>query len=219
MMLLDPTSRIPLESLPVFPLPNTVLLPEQQMPLHIFEPRYRQMVWDALESSPYIVVARIAGDADAEPSQFERVATVGKIVAHQRLADGRFNVLVEGAVRVTVEEIASSQLYRRVRCAAIGEPHGPTLAVPSNDTTAMLSLVGFVMQTARARTPGLEFKPPPDLDSARLAFRVADRLVPDATWRQRILEAETARDRVLKTTAALAELLEDLTAVGVRARV
>jgi ATP-dependent Lon protease len=209
-MLLDPTLRIPLESLPVVPLPHTVLFPEQQLPLHIFEPRYRQMVRDALEGSPYLVVALIQGDAAREPTAFARVATAGRIVTHQRLADGRFNILVEGAVRVACEEIPSANLYRRVRCVALPEPEGEAAAVPATERAAMLSLVGLVMQAARARSPGMEFVPPTGLPPARLAFKVADRLVADATARQWILEADTARARVSRTTEALAQALGDI---------
>jgi ATP-dependent Lon protease len=213
-MLLDPTSRIPLEALPVFPLPSTVLLPEQQLPLHIFEPRYRQMVRDALETSPYIVVALIQGDPKAEPTQFARVATAGKITAHQRLSDGRFNILVEGAVRVAVDEIESTTLYRKVSCTALVEPASAT--VPEHEKAAMLSLLGIVMQQARRQTPNAEFKAATDLDAARLAYKITDRVVTDASWRQRVLEADTALERVRRTTEALASLLGELPSSGMR---
>src|SRR5437879_2522991 len=82
MTLLDPTLRVPLETMPVFPLPRTVLLPEQKLPLHIFEPRYRAMVRDALTSSPYIAIALVQDPTAHEPPAFCPTATVGKIVAH-----------------------------------------------------------------------------------------------------------------------------------------
>ena len=217
-MLLDPSLRIPLESLPVFPLPNTVLLPEQQLPLHIFEPRYRQMVRDALEGAPYLVVALIEGDPQREPTAFAPIATAGKIVAHQRLADGRFNILVEGAVRVALEEIPSTQLYRRVRCTAIAEPYGEDADVPAAERTAMLSMVGMVMQAVRAKNPDAEFKPPAGLTAARLATRITDRLIADARWRQRVLEASHPRERVARTTEALAQLIHEVSPARVAGR-
>lgn len=218
MTLLDPSLRIPLESLPVFPLPHTVLFPEQQLPLHIFEPRYRQMVRDALEGSPYLVVALIQGDGRREPAAICRIATVGRIVAYQRLPDGRFNILVEGAVRVAIEEIASSDQYRRVRCTALPEPEGEDAIVPASERAAMLSMVGLVMQAMRARSPGMQFTLPSGLSPARLAFRIADRLISDACWRQRILEADTARSRVIRTTEGLASVLADIAVFPTRAR-
>jgi len=215
-MLLDPPPRIPLEALPVFPLPSTVLFPEQQLPLHIFEPRYRQMVRDALETSPYLVVALIEGDPAAEPTRFSRVATSGKIAAHQRLSDGRFNILVEGTVRVAIEQIDSTRLYRQVRCTLLEEPTGDATAVPESERTAMVSLLGIVMQQTRRQTPSAEFKAAADLDPARLAFRIVDRVVSDPAWRQRVLEAETAVERVRRATSALASLLGELPSPATR---
>jgi ATP-dependent Lon protease len=214
-MLLDPAARIPLEALPVFPLPSTVLFPEQQLPLHIFEPRYRQMVRDALESAPFIVVALIEGDPNVEPTRFARVATAGRITAHQRLSDGRFNILVDGAVRVAIEEVETPTLYRRVRCTPLAEPVD-ALDVPEHERGAMLSVLGMVMQLARRQTPTAEFKAPTDLDAARLAFRITDRVITDAAWRQKVLVAETAVERVRRTTAALASLLSELPTGGTR---
>ncbi len=217
-MPLDPTSRIPLDALPVFPLPSTVLFPEQQLPLHIFEPRYRQLVRDAIESSPYLVVARIEGDVSAEPSRFARVATVGKIVANQRLADGRYNILVEGALRVAIEEIESNRLYRKVRCTRleIPDPSDRDATVSDAERMAMVSLLGIVMQQTRRQTPSAEFKAPAGLDASRLAFRIAERVITDPAWRQRVLEAESPIARVRRTTEGLASLLSALPGVGSR---
>lgn len=215
-MLADPSSRIPLENLPVFPLPGTVLFPDQQLPLHIFEPRYRQMTRDLLEGAPFLVVALLTGDG--ERPTFEPVATVGRLLTHQRLADGRYNILVEGAVRVRAEELPSERLYRRVQCAPLLEPQGPEALVAEADVAAMLALAGMVMQEARKRSPGLRFEPPAGLEPARLAWRVADRLLVEPSQRQRVLEAPTARERVLRTTEGLSALLTDLAPSSPRGR-
>ncbi|MEI8255784.1 MAG: LON peptidase substrate-binding domain-containing protein [Deltaproteobacteria bacterium] len=214
----DPTPRIPLEALPVFPLASTVLFPEQQLPLHIFEPRYRQMVRDALDTSPYLVVALIEGDPNVEPTRLARVATVGKIVANQRLADGRYNILIAGAVRVAIEEIESARPYRQVRCMRLETPDAsdPAGVVPESERTAMVSLLGLVMQQTRRTTPSAEFKAPVGLDASQLSFRIAERVITDPGWRQRVLEAETAVARVRRTTEALASLLGDLPGIGSR---
>jgi Lon protease-like protein len=200
---------VPLESLPVFPLPNTVLFPGRRLALHIFEPRYRQMMRDALAGDPYFVVALIQGDPVAEPSTFAPLATVGRIVAHERLADGRFHVLLEGVTRVQCEEIASPQLYRRVRCTALPEPPEDA-EVPATERAALLSLVGLVMRAVRTRAPERVFNTPPQMPAAQLAFAIADGLVPDAPCRQRILAAETVLERVARTTEALAQTLGEI---------
>jgi Lon protease-like protein len=209
-MLSDPSQRVPLESIPVFPLPNAVLFPEQRMPLHIFEPRYRQMVRDALASQPYLVLACIpAGDDGAVPA-LPPIATIGRIVAHQRLSDGRFNLVLEGLVRAALDEVPSESLYRRVRCTPRLEPQGALADAPAAERMALISLVGRVMQRARERAPDLEFVLPEGLSAARLAFLVADKLLVDGGARQRVLDADTGEERVRRCTEGVAALLAEL---------
>ncbi|MEM7457630.1 MAG: LON peptidase substrate-binding domain-containing protein [Planctomycetota bacterium] len=101
----------------LFPLPNLVLFPGVMQGLHIFEPRYRDMMQDALASDDLIAMASLkpgweAGSPDSEPAVFETVC-VGKIVTHNQLPDGRFNLLLLGARRAKiVEEFESDELYR-----------------------------------------------------------------------------------------------------------
>lgn len=206
----DGSNRSAPAMLPIFPLPNCVLFPEQQMPLHIFEPRYRQMVRDALDSAPYIVIARLISSADPGAAEFERVATIGKITAHQRLSDGRYNIVVEGMVRAVISEIDSDKLYRRVHCTPIAEPQGDDAEAPIGERMALLSLVSQVMQIARARSPGLEFVLPEHSTAARMAYKIADKLLVDSAARQAVLEADSAVARVRLTTAAVAELLTEI---------
>jgi ATP-dependent Lon protease len=205
---------VPLESVPVFPLPNAVLFPEQRMPLHIFEPRYRQMVRDALESQPYLVMAYQSPHEKGDPPAFSQIATIGKIVAHQRLSDGRFNIVLEGMVRATVEEVASDKPYRRVQCAPIVEPQGDAADAPASERMALVSLVGRVMQRAREKSPDLEFVLPEAVTAARLAFMVADKLLVDGAARQRVLEASDALARLRRCTEGVAAVLSEITPKG-----
>ncbi|CAN5867732.1 LON peptidase substrate-binding domain-containing protein [soil metagenome] len=101
----------------LFPLPNVVLLPHVILPLHIFEPRYRQMTEDALASDRLITIVQIRPDADwksdAEPA-IEQVACLGKILDCERLLDGRFNFLLVGRKRVRLRrELPKTKLYRQ----------------------------------------------------------------------------------------------------------
>ncbi len=95
---------------PIFPLPNVVMYPHLLLPLHIFEPRYRTMVVDALEGEALIAMALLKPGWERTYSEktakiFDTVC-LGRITAHERLADGRFNVAVKGLSRavVTAEE-------------------------------------------------------------------------------------------------------------------
>lgn len=101
----------------LFPLPGVVLFPHAVLPLHIFEPRYRQMTEDALAAGDkLIVLVQLCDEGSGlglgDPP-IERIACVGRILEHERLSDGRFNLLLLGLKRVRlVREVASEALYR-----------------------------------------------------------------------------------------------------------
>ena len=103
----------------LFPLPNMVLFPFVIQPLHIFEERYRQMTADALASDRLICMALLRPGWEAEYSgrpPIHSVACLGRIVADQRLDDGRYNLLLRGLARVRiVEEIIDDKKYRSAR--------------------------------------------------------------------------------------------------------
>ncbi|MEX2216707.1 MAG: LON peptidase substrate-binding domain-containing protein [Phycisphaeraceae bacterium] len=105
------------QPVPLFPLPNCVLLPHATIPLHIFEPRYRAMMSDALDHRGLIAMALFEGDnwkADYEGSPPLRpFVCVGYIVRHQRLDDGRYNLLLQGACRAKIREETPHRPYRK----------------------------------------------------------------------------------------------------------
>jgi Lon protease-like protein len=101
----------------LFPLPDVVLFPHALLPLHIFEPRYRQMTEDALAGDRLVTMVQIRpsvkGSRWVEPVPIMEVGCLGKIVQHERLADGRFNFLLLGCKRVRLKrEIPGTTLYR-----------------------------------------------------------------------------------------------------------
>lgn len=112
--------------IPLFPLANHVLLPGLPRPYHIFEPRYRAMVRDLLarpESERWLAIPCVraeARDDDARPPIHD-VATAALLVAHERLPDGRFNIVVYGMERCALEEIDSDRPYRVARASLIAE--------------------------------------------------------------------------------------------------
>jgi len=105
--------------IPIFPLPDVVLFPHTLLPLHIFEPRYRQMVEDALAGDRRIAMAILRAGWENEyygRPPVHPVAGVGEIVQHERLADGRFNILLRGTMRAgIVAELPGNKPYRVVR--------------------------------------------------------------------------------------------------------
>jgi len=105
--------------IPVFPLPRVVLLQGEVLPLHIFEPRYRAMVRDALSGHRVIGMVEYAANTTDLPtsvSQIRRVGCVGYIAEHKELPDGRFLLWLLGLERFTIdEEIAVDTSYRQAR--------------------------------------------------------------------------------------------------------
>src|SRR5262249_18430669 len=96
----DPMNTSPIHfdrAIPLFPLPNCVLFPGVVQPLHIFEPRYRDMMEDALEDQSALVMALLKPGWEkhyyACPAIHD-TACVGRIIAHERLDDGKYNLFL-----------------------------------------------------------------------------------------------------------------------------
>jgi Lon protease-like protein len=106
-------------TVPLFPLPNVVLFPHVALPLHVFEPRYTQMVADALDSERLVAVALLKPgwepDYDSRPPIHEMVC-LGRITTDERLDSGKFNIVVTGIHRaVVLEELDNGLPYRVAR--------------------------------------------------------------------------------------------------------
>src|ERR1700730_19056361 len=103
--------------LPLFALPGVVLLPGTLLPLHIFEPRYRAMVADALEGDRTIGMAMLKPGWRREESRpsISPVGGAGEIVESEELPDGRYNIVLEGRFRYRVLQEAKTELYRTPR--------------------------------------------------------------------------------------------------------
>lgn len=110
--------------LPLFPLPNLVFFPRTRLPLHIFEPRYRQMISDAVAADQRfgIVLLRPGWESDyfGAPA-IHALGTVGQIEQAFPLDDGRYNILVRGEVRFRVIGEVSREPYRTARVVATPE--------------------------------------------------------------------------------------------------
>jgi uncharacterized protein len=107
----------------LFPLPNLVLYPHVMQPLHIYEGRYREMLEEALATDQLIAMAVLKPgwetDYESRPPISE-YACLGKIVAHRRLPDGRYNVLLLGVGRVRIEkELDPLRSFRQARVEVV----------------------------------------------------------------------------------------------------
>jgi Lon protease-like protein len=118
--------------IPIFPLPNVVLFPGVPLPLHIFEPRYREMVRDAQAGDGIIGMTLLRGDWRRDyyeqPSIFA-TGCAGRMVSVEPLPDGRFNILLHGLREFTIVREVGTDAYRRAEVAwrpmVLGASIGP----------------------------------------------------------------------------------------------
>jgi len=98
---------------PIFPLAGALLFPRTHLPLHIFEPRYRAMVRDALAGDK--LIAMVQPRDDGEPPALFEIGCLGRIVDTEQLDDGRYNIVLEGITRIRIAgEAAVETPYRQV---------------------------------------------------------------------------------------------------------
>jgi Lon protease-like protein len=113
----------------LFPLPNLVLFPFVIQPLHVFEPRYRELMQDALQGDRLIALALLQpgweGDYHKAPP-IHPVICIGRIFQEQRLPDGRWNLLLHGLARARVEEeLETEKRYRTARVTLLHDMDPP----------------------------------------------------------------------------------------------
>jgi Lon protease-like protein len=125
----SPAFRIP-ERIPLFPLPNVVFFPKTYLPLHIFEPRYREMVLDAATNAQCIGMALLKEGWEAhyyENPPIFATGCVGRLASLQQLPDGRSNILLQGIERYEVREEFYDRPYREATVtlkSRIEDPEG-----------------------------------------------------------------------------------------------
>lgn len=103
--------------LPIFPLPGAILFPRSQLPLHIFEPRYREMVRDAIDGGGQIGMIQPQRLDDDNKAPLYGVGCVGEIVGIEELDDGRFNIVLLGSNRFRY--LQDVELDAAYRCAEV----------------------------------------------------------------------------------------------------
>jgi Lon protease-like protein len=116
--------------IPVFPLPGAILLPRGQLPLNIFEPRYLNMIDDAMAGERMLGMIQPSGGPAQLPS-LSSVGCAGRITSFAETSDGRYLITLTGIARFRItSELPSQTPYRQVRAAFapfeadLSEPHG-----------------------------------------------------------------------------------------------
>lgn len=193
-----------LEDVAVFPLPQVVLFPGVLMPLHIFEPRYRAMTRAVLSSpSRLLAVAQIPDhhgmDRYGQP-EIAPVCGVGEIIRHEKLPDGRYNMIVQGRARARIEELPLDRAYRRARLTVLETNNSG--ADPA-EVRALAATANCFAARVRECHPGFTFSLPHKLECGKVADICAHYLVLDGEERQRLLETLDDAERVRRCLEAL----------------
>lgn len=175
--------------LPIFPLTGAVLFPGMQLPLHIFEPRYRAMIGDALIRDRQL--AMIQPQRSVEGAPLYRVGCVGRIGEIQAMDDGRYNLILEGTARFRlVRELDVTTAYRQIEAEIYDEVEGETLTHAQRG--------GFEREArAFADTQGysVDWDSVERLDDRSLINGVAQIAPFDPASKQALLEAGTLNER------------------------
>ena len=188
--------------LPLFPLPNVVLFPNVFLPLHIFEPRYREMIADALNSDRMIgmVLLRPGWERDYEgrPAVYP-IGCSGVITHNERLTDGRYDIVLRGLDRFRIVQENHDRSYRRAIVENLPDeaPAGDQRRIIHTYRTRLEAILGTDPRVGDARIPSA-------MGDEDLVNALAQYLDLEPLEKQALLEKPCLRARA----ESLVELLE-----------
>ena len=202
-------------SIPLFPLSNVVLFPGCLAPLHIFELRYRQMTEAALEGERLIGMVTVRPDAREEMGgnpPIYAVGCAGFITDHQRLPDGRYNIVLRGVKRFRVESESApdcERLYRLANARWLNDPDGGSADARTGLREGVL---GHLRRLARRSQGGGEVSLAElgELDDGAFTNSLCQTLGLPPEEKQGLLEAASLTERLTQLEGLLAFLLAGL---------
>ena len=187
----------------IFPLPNVVLFPNVFLPLHIFEPRYRQMVAEALSGDRIIgmVLLRPGWEANYEgrPPVYP-IGCAGLITHAEPLADGRYNIVLRGLEKFRILEEQGGREYRIARIQTLMEDINDAERASMRNERRRLEALLVPQPEGR----GSDAKVPPTMADEDLVNALAQYLELEPVEKQALLE----REGLLARCRSLIELLE-----------
>jgi uncharacterized protein len=173
----------------VFPLAGALLFPRMHLPLHIFEPRYRAMVTDALARDRRIGMIQPRGAE--EPMPLFEVGCVGRIAEVEALPDGRFDIVLEGLARFhIVRELDVATPFRQVEAELEESRASEILGLAERSSLEMES-----RRFADAQGYAVDWEAVARLDDESLVNGIAQIAPFDVASKQALLEADSLRDR------------------------
>lgn len=175
--------------LSIFPLAGALLFPRMHLPLHIFEPRYRAMVTDALARDRRIAMIQPSGAG--EPPPLFAVGCVGRIAEVEALPDGRFDIVLEGLSRFrTVRELKVTTPFRQVEAELLDTPADEVLSMGER-----ASLEVEARRFAEVHGYAVDWEAVTRLDDEALVNGIAQIAPFDAAAKQALLEVDTLKAR------------------------
>jgi Lon protease-like protein len=193
--------------IPIFPLPNVVLFPNVFLPLHIFEPRYREMVADALASDRLIgmVLLRPGWERDYEGRPPVYPTGCSGVITHvERLPDGRYNIVLRGLERFRIRVEDDAKSYRRAVIEPLVERRleADDRQLVKNARARLEALLTATLRRAHGDAPDL--RTAAAMGDEDLVNALAQYLDLEPLERQALLEQDCLRSRA----ESLVELLE-----------
>lgn len=192
-------------TIPLFPLPNVVLFPDVFLPLHIYEPRYRQMTRAALDGDR--LIGMVLAKSTDQPDEFYPVGCAGVITHVEEIDGGRYNIVLRGLQKfriLGVDETAATP-YRIARIEAI--PEGPFDKVELKGERARLEAL-----LVSSGTANFSFRLPPSMPDVEFVHALCQYFGLESIERQALLEMTDATARC----RALIELVEMQVLMGSR---
>jgi len=190
--------------LPLFPLP-VVLFPGVPLPLHIFEPRYRQMLSDIqLAKNLFGLTYFDPSSAESDVPPAGHIGCVAEVTEVQTFPDGRSNILTLGVIRYRVKsyiERGDPYLVAEVSYFEDDEEDEEILAAPSREVAETFTRIAQAVRTIndeRATLPDIS-----DTEPQRLSFLVAAAMEIDAEVKQELLELRSTSERLERLRAML----------------
>jgi Lon protease-like protein len=200
--------------LPIFPLPHVQLFPHALLPLHVFEPRYRDLVRDVMAGERLIAVASFEPGYEANyhgRPAVRPIIGVGTVVGHEPIGDGRANIVLRGLTRARIErELPPDEAYRLVDAATVGD----STVAGFDGAGAREMLILLADQLALKLPSGGETlrelaRSQPDLGA--LVDVLSAALVTDPDDRQTLMETLDVGIRVDRVSGEIATVLTRLT--------
>jgi Lon protease-like protein len=182
--------------LPLFPL-DVVLLPGAPLPLHIFEPRYREMISECLDQKKLFGVVRAKDEGVAEIGCTAEIITVAK-----KYPDGRMDIVTQGRERFEIMQVSQERSFLQAQVLYLQDEPG---AASAEQIAQAVKLRGEIVQLA-----GGETAPPSEAGAGRVSFQLVGTLPLDLDFKQTLLGMKSECERIQAIISYFEAILPNL---------